>query len=159
MSATESKSAMTEKVWAYFVYQLVVDSGILELNDNYVPEPSVNSILLSHELHGKGNHTVTFEDGPVKTYADLVYLGEGGVDEHGNITFDLGTKRLLNLISIGLDNERVLTAQIHDFAERVQTKLEPMLTLAAHGAAGDDFAGNILREVDEIEKHFWDRKR
>lgn len=146
---------MSEKVWAYLVYQLTVDSGQLALDSGYIPEPQANSILLSGDMYGKGTHTVTFEDGPIKTYADLVYLGEGEKDYAGAITFGLGTKRLLNLINIGLENETVLTNQIHEFAQKVQTKLEPILD----GPHGPDFVGDVLREVDEIEKHFWDRKR
>lgn len=149
---------MPDPLWAYLVYQLTVDSGQLSLDANYIPQPAANSIIVSGDLHGKGTHTVEFEDGPVKTYADIVYLGEGERDAAGKITFGLGTQRLLNLIDIGLEAEIVLHNQVHAFAEEVQTKLEPILVGATRGQSGPDLVGDALRTIDEIEKHFWDRK-
>lgn len=157
---------MPEPLWAYLVHQLTVDSGILQLDPSYVPQPTEGSIILSKDtgenagtpLYGRREHTAEFEDGPVKTYADMVYLGEGVAEDDGKITFGLGMKRLLNLISLGVENEQVLRVQIHEFAERVQTKLEPIAEAAARGKSGPDHIGDILRAVDEVEKHFWDRK-
>lgn len=150
---------LTEKIWAYLVYQSTVDSGLLDLAEGYVPEPVVNSVLLVGDYRGKDAHAEKFEDGPITVYADLQYLGEGEKDASGNITFGLGTKRLLNLVNIGLEAEQVLSNQIHEFANKVQTELEPILVAAQAGQANADLTGNVLRKVDDIEKHFWDKKR
>lgn len=142
---------MTDKVYAYFVMQSIMEPGLLTPPEDYVIEPAPNSVLLSEVNHGNGTHTISFEDGPIKIVSDLVYVGTGERDGKA-ITFDLGTKRILNLISIGLDFETVLTTQIHEFAEKAREKLEEV-------KIGPDTTGDSLRVIDHIEKHFFDRKR
>lgn len=148
-----------EKIYAYYVLDTLPDPGPqLDLPADYIVEPSPGSILLSYENHGNGTHTVTFEDGPIKLVATLVYVGTGRTDGT-NPTFDLGTKRILNLISLGTYFEDVLHEQIHAFAEKAQTAVEAILVNPTGHIVHGDTIGDALRAIDDVEKHFWDRKR
>lgn len=149
---------MTEKVQAYLITDLLVEpSEHYTVPEGYVAEPSVGSVLLRMDNPGTGEHSFGLEDGAIQLTATGTYVATGFVDEPGGpVLFDLGTQRVLNLISLGLGAEQILRAQIHEFAEQVQGKLEEILTNDTR--LRENLCGDSLRAVDYLEKHFFDRK-
>lgn len=156
-----------DKVYAYLVLQVVVEptqEGV-EIPTGWPQSTPVDSILLSEVNHGNGTHTISFENGPATELVDMAYIGTGvrtppAVEgQNPTITFDLGTKRVMNLVSIGLSFEEILTAQVHQFADQIKESIEETLSREAPVRDYPDLLGNVLRGVDSIEKHFWDRKR
>ena len=144
------------KMFAYLVLDVLVEpiDPLLELPSDVQPPLALGEIMLSAENFGNGGHTFGEELGLARVTYSVQYLATGDAEDDGTITFGLGEKRLLNLISIGLRNEQVLKDQIHEFADKAKEKIEEMWTTSQ----SEDFLGDTLRAVDQLEKRFFDRK-
>lgn len=84
--------------------------------------PRIGDILVFPEDHGR---IYIREDdyGTKETLVDIVHLhfiGTGRQDATGNVDFEYETRRLLALIQIGANAERVLHAEVDRVFERVQ---------------------------------------
>lgn len=149
---------MSEKVFAYLVTSMLVESKPLDrIPDDFVPSISVNDILLHDKDWGRRTVPVSEPDGKVASIQlnyDMICVATG--EREGDvITFGLGEQRLLNLLSLAVNGEAILTAQVHEFADKVKERAEEILSKPP----SSDTAGDVLRAVDEIERHFWTRKR
>lgn len=146
-----------EKLYAYLLFDVIrevkdgVDIG------SYVPagEPVEGEITLRSDFPGTGTHAFRFEDGPITWHASGVYVGTG--ETVGEVVeFDLGVKKLLNLIAIGSNAEEILKQQIHDVLDKVKEVVEStVMALPRTTERDEDLLGDVLRAIDKLEKDLW----
>lgn len=146
---------MSERVFGYLVIDVLLEpvDKLLEIPAGYVAPIGIGEVILKFENHGTGMHTLVQEDGPVKVVITGQYIVTGAVDgENSPVMFGLGEQRVLNLLSIGQHFEQVLRDQVHEFADRSKERIEEKWSKA------DDCLGDQVRAIDDLEKHFFDRK-
>lgn len=139
----------TEKIYAYFVYGVLVDPGLLELNNKYVPLVQANTIYLSKERDSFLDHEVVFADGPIKLIASLSFIGEGESTD-GKLKFSEGVSRQMSIITAGVQAEQVMIQQIRAFSSKAQERVEEALSQTW----SQDTTGNALRAIEELEREF-----
>jgi hypothetical protein len=141
----------TKKVYAYWIYSVLVDPGLLELNDKYDCPVKPNTIWLSEEKQSFLDHEVNFRDGPLTVITGLSFIGEGkSVD--GKLSFSDGISRQLAVLTAGSQAEKVMVEQIRQFSSQAQSRVEEALSQTW----SQDTTGNALRAIEKLEHEFID---
>jgi hypothetical protein len=138
-----------KKVYAYWIYSVLVDPGKLELNDKYECPVKPNTIWLTEERQSFIDHEVNFTDGPLNIIAGLSFIGEGASTD-GKVNFSDGIGRQLALLTAGADYEKVIIEQIHRFSSSAQELVEEVLSRKW----STDSTGDAIRAIEALEHEF-----
>lgn len=149
---------MPEKVYAYLVAQVLAETKALEkIPADFEASVSVDDILILDKDYGRLTVSMSEPDNrlpSVRLNYDMICIAVG--EREGDmLTFGLAERRLLNMLSLAVKAEAILTEQVHEFADKVKERAEEVLSKPNN----PDTTGDVLRAVDDIERHFWTRKR
>jgi hypothetical protein len=138
-----------KKVYAYWIYSVLVDPGKLELNEKYECPVKPNTIWLTEEKQSFIDHEVNFTDGPLTVITGLSFIGEGKSTD-GKVSFTDGIGRQLAVLTAGSNYEKLVIEQIHRFSSLAQERVEEALTKSW----SQDTPGNAIRAIEKLEHEF-----
>ncbi len=146
VSGNPAKKA-PEKVHAYLLLDVIVEQQEGVDVGDYAPQKmEAGEMMLRFDFPGTGTHSFVFEDGPFKTIATGVYVATATVIGDEPPIFDYGNGKIMNLVSLGLESEKILKDQIHEVLDRVKAIVDEKL----HGG-GDE----IIVAIDSLETSLW----
>ena len=135
---------MTERVHVYVVLDphVQLPDGLEHLD---VDAPVSQGDIFTQEQRIDPGAPGIVEHGPAKIVFQPGYLGAWGVNDDGQPAFPTSTARIIELLTIGTEQEQLLRKQLHAAFDQVKEYAESL-------KMDDDVRHDLFVRMDQIEK-------